>query len=96
MKSSYIILPAALFIISCNSSPKKPDVVEHFVTHITEDGTKQFNYTLVISSQNNERHKVADVTVIMAAAENKEEKVDKAEIEETQEMIMVNLTKRLR
>ena len=50
MKSTYLVLPITLFVISCSSTQKRPEPVEHFVTHITEDGTKKFSYSLTASS----------------------------------------------
>ena len=54
MKSTYLIYPAALFIASCSSTHKKPEMSEYFVTHITEDGTKQFSYSLIASNPRSE------------------------------------------
>ena len=50
MKSTYFILPVTLFIVSCSSTQKRKEPVEHFVAHITEDGTKKFSYSLTPSN----------------------------------------------
>lgn len=55
MKSTYILLPITLFMISCSSTQKKQEPVGHFVTHITEDGTKKFSYSLVASNPRNNK-----------------------------------------
>jgi hypothetical protein len=49
MKSKIIILVFNAFLISCSYSPKRPEFIESFITHIETDGTKKFSFSLVNS-----------------------------------------------
>ncbi|WP_299768262.1 hypothetical protein [uncultured Pseudoteredinibacter sp.] len=45
-KSSLIILACSVFVAACSSTPEKEGFSENFVTQISEDGSKRFQYTL--------------------------------------------------
>lgn len=49
---SLIFVTACLFsaLIGCASEPDRPEPVGYFVTHILEDGSKSFQYTLEVGS----------------------------------------------
>ena len=53
MKRTYLILFTCLYIASCSSTQKRHESVEHFVTHIKEDGTKIFSYNLIVTGPKN-------------------------------------------
>jgi len=58
MKITYILSPIILLVSSCSSnSSKRPETAESFVTHIMNDGTKKFNYTIThqVSKNNKKR-----------------------------------------
>ncbi|MFK8010433.1 MAG: hypothetical protein AB8B80_00235 [Marinicellaceae bacterium] len=52
MKNIFLVLVTIIFIVSCASKAKRPEPIEHFVTHITHDGIKQFSYSLSSSNSN--------------------------------------------
>ncbi|MBB6521711.1 hypothetical protein [Pseudoteredinibacter isoporae] len=37
-----------LFLVACSSQPKGPEVTERLVTHISEDGSKRFQYVMTM------------------------------------------------
>jgi len=45
-KSSLIIFACSVFVAACSSTPEKEGFSESFVTQISEDGSKRFQYTL--------------------------------------------------
>jgi len=58
MKITYILSPIILLVSSCSSnSPKRPEPAESFVTHIMNDGTKKFNYTITHQVSKNNKNR---------------------------------------
>ncbi|WP_299974966.1 hypothetical protein [uncultured Pseudoteredinibacter sp.] len=45
-KSSLIIFACSVFVAACSSTPEKEGFNENFVTQISDDGSKRFQYTL--------------------------------------------------
>ena len=58
MKIVYILLPISFIFSSCSSNPpKRPEPEESFVTHITEDGTKKFSFSLTSNNSRGGKNK---------------------------------------
>lgn len=58
MKTSTMIIPACLLaaLAACSSEPERPEQPRgYFATHVAEDGTRQFQYTLDVSESSNRR-----------------------------------------
>ncbi|GAA6152783.1 hypothetical protein [Pseudoteredinibacter isoporae] len=43
-----VVLLSLLFLVACSSQPKGPDASERLVTHISEDGSKRFQYVMIM------------------------------------------------